>query len=911
MVFSHFLGDFCVGYAVKLLPLALGRGNTMEENWENLDPIHSSYFTSVETLKKAKNVWEIPSSYRGLYGSSDVSLFSSSLPVIRHDKLNVSDALGHDQVIVDASNELKIPSKDVEEGKVAVDDLDVQGSGVFLPNDEETLLSGFMDDLDLSGLPSQIDELEDYDLFGSLGGLELDSDPMENTKVGAAKASISDGFLGNGINQYSIPNGVGTISGEHPYGEHPSRTLFVRNINSNVEDSELRALFEQFGDIRNLYTACKHRGFVMISYYDIRAARTAMRALQNKPLRRRKLDIHFSIPKDNPSDKDMNQGTLVIFNLDSSVSNDELRQIFGAYGEVKEVFFFFLFFYTEYIQFLIRETPHKRHHKFIEFYDVRAAENALRSLNKCDIAGKRIKLEPSRPGGARRNMIQQLTNELEQDESRVFRHHGGSPIGNSPPGPWTQFGSPNDKNSLFLSRSPNGGPISPIGSNHLPGLSSAFPSMMSNSVKIAPIGKDQNRSSHADQVISSSSALHGSGYHLSHSFPDHSQGVVIPSPGNSASLSSIPNASDVGTLSGPQFLWGNSTAYTENMQSSWQPRGTGGSMMSNGQGQGQGHGQNFLYSNSHGSFLGSSLGQHLHHVGSAPSVVPFERQYGYVSESPETSFMGQFGYRNNLIKHNGGTSLMGMNPQAMMNQGIISGNIVEPNVRMMPAQRFGPMVFSNASFSGLNSMGIDGLVDRSRSRRVDNQGSLADNKKLYQLDLEKIIMGEDTRTTIMIKNIPNKYTSKMLLAAIDETHKGTYDFLYLPIDFKNKCNVGYAFINMVSPAPIVSFYEAFNGKRWEKFNSEKVASLAYARIQGRPALVAHFQNSSLMNEDKRCRPILFDSEGAEAGDQELFIMHIQDGTIPTQDSGSLPPGSSSNEKLERSALPISIPGSES
>lgn len=29
-----------------------------------------------------------------------------------------------------------------------------------------------------------------------------------------------------------------------------------------------------------------------------------------------------------------------------------------------------------------------------------------------------------------------------------------------------------------------------------------------------------------------------------------------------------------------------------------------------------------------------------------------------------------------------------------------------------------------------------------------------------------------------------RYTSKMLLAAIDETHKGTYDFLYLPIDFK-------------------------------------------------------------------------------------------------------------------------------
>lgn len=63
------------------------------------------------------------------------------------------------------------------------------------------------------------------------------------------------------------------------------------------------------------------------------------------------------------------------------------------------------------------------------------------------------------------------------------------------------------------------------------------------------------------------------------------------------------------------------------------------------------------------------------------------------------------------------------------------------------------------------------------------------------------------------------------------------------------------------------FVQAFNGKKWEKFNSEKVASLAYARIQGKAALVTHFQNSSLMNEDKRCRPILFHSEGQETVDQ--------------------------------------------
>ncbi|RHN55946.1 putative nucleotide-binding alpha-beta plait domain-containing protein [Medicago truncatula] len=113
----------------------------------------------------------------------------------------------------------------------------------------------------------------------------------------------------------------------------------------------------------------------MISYYDIRAACSAMHALQDKPLGGRNLDIHFSNPKDNPSQKDINQGTFVVFNLDLSVSNDDLHQICGAYGEVKE----------------IRESPNKRDHKFIEFYDVRAADAAVKELNQSDIAGKRIK----------------------------------------------------------------------------------------------------------------------------------------------------------------------------------------------------------------------------------------------------------------------------------------------------------------------------------------------------------------------------------------------------------------------------------------------------------------------------------------------------------------------------------------
>lgn len=120
------------------------------------------------------------------------------------------------------------------------EDAELNEIGSLLPDDEDELLAGIMEDFDLSELPSQVEDLEEDDLFGSGGGMELDFDNN------LSKLSLFDGVNGNGGMNYGLPNGVGTVAGEHPYGEHPSRTLFVRNINSNVEDSELRALFEVF-----------------------------------------------------------------------------------------------------------------------------------------------------------------------------------------------------------------------------------------------------------------------------------------------------------------------------------------------------------------------------------------------------------------------------------------------------------------------------------------------------------------------------------------------------------------------------------------------------------------------------------------------------------------------------------------
>lgn len=116
----------------------------------------------------------------------------------------------------------------------------------------------------------------------------------------------------------------------------------------------------------------------------------------------------------------------------------------------------------------------------------------------------------------------------------------------------------------------------------------------------------------------------------------------------------------------------------------------------------------------------------------------------------------------------------------------------------------------------------------------------------------------NARTTLMIRNIPNKYSQKMLLDVFDRKYSGTYDFFYLPIDFKNRCNLGYAFVNFKNPSTTAEFYKEFHSKSWEEFNSKKVCEITYARVQGRNALIEHFRNSRFPCNEPDYLPLVFE-----------------------------------------------------
>jgi hypothetical protein len=131
-------------------------------------------------------------------------------------------------------------------------------------------------------------------------------------------------------------------------------------------------------------------------------------------------------------------------------------------------------------------------------------------------------------------------------------------------------------------------------------------------------------------------------------------------------------------------------------------------------------------------------------------------------------------------------------------------------------------------------------------------------QKLFIINLENIIKGTDERTTVMIRHIPNKYTSQTLLDELNLVCKNKYDFFYLPIDNDNDCNLGYAFINFINPLHIVHFYHIFKARKWKLYKSNKECDLTFAKFQGKSELTANLDKNMNKIEDKKKLPMVFE-----------------------------------------------------
>ena len=125
---------------------------------------------------------------------------------------------------------------------------------------------------------------------------------------------------------------------------------------------------------------------------------------------------------------------------------------------------------------------------------------------------------------------------------------------------------------------------------------------------------------------------------------------------------------------------------------------------------------------------------------------------------------------------------------------------------------------------------------------------------------------ENERTTVMMRNLPNKLDRTTILQLL-ETHgyANTFDFIHLPVDQRSKCNTGYsskgyAFINFIEPRYAQSFRGCFTGFDAWGVKSTKICEVSWSStLQGLAAHVDRYRNSPLIRKSVpfAFRPCLF------------------------------------------------------
>lgn len=117
---------------------------------------------------------------------------------------------------------------------------------------------------------------------------------------------------------------------------------------------------------------------------------------------------------------------------------------------------------------------------------------------------------------------------------------------------------------------------------------------------------------------------------------------------------------------------------------------------------------------------------------------------------------------------------------------------------------------------------------------------------------------DEPPTTLMIRNIPSRYTQNDLMVDMkDKGLGGVYDFLYMPMDKGTSTNVGYAFVNFIHPSYAQTCMQLFQGHRFKRPRSGgKIASVSVAHIQGLEKNMQHYENSAVNSSKATRRPMI-------------------------------------------------------
>ena len=120
-----------------------------------------------------------------------------------------------------------------------------------------------------------------------------------------------------------------------------------------------------------------------------------------------------------------------------------------------------------------------------------------------------------------------------------------------------------------------------------------------------------------------------------------------------------------------------------------------------------------------------------------------------------------------------------------------------------------------------------------------NKSNENKNKNIsYKIFPERIIRGEDKRTSILIKNIPKNIKKKEIRGMVEQF--ANINFLGITQDKKIK-NFIIAYLNVINYKSIVPIFMGLRKHMFNYNNKEIIIELYYSKIQGKEELKKEFK----------------------------------------------------------------------
>ena len=141
-------------------------------------------------------------------------------------------------------------------------------------------------------------------------------------------------------------------------------------------------------------------------------------------------------------------------------------------------------------------------------------------------------------------------------------------------------------------------------------------------------------------------------------------------------------------------------------------------------------------------------------------------------------------------------------------------------------------------------------LKKDKSENYFFQKKVKYTKPENEIKFDLIYNGKEKRTCVRLSPIPRKYSPFDMVKLIDkylktESGQRIYNSIYVPLAKVIGKNIGFCFVNMISPVYVISFYNTFNGIYFN--NAKKPFTVVFSDQQ----------NMNFNEENPLRRPIYF------------------------------------------------------